>query len=72
MSEPWDGGERRKVNNGDHDTLIRIETKLDRALEDVASIDARVSILEKGYWKVVGGVAAFVLVGDALMKWFIK
>lgn len=69
----WDGKDRREmVNQEDHDTLIRIETKLDRALGDVEKIDKRVAILEKGYWKVVGGVAVIVVLGDAVIKWLFK
>lgn len=67
----WDGRERRTIDR-DHDTLIRIETKLDRALKDVSTIDERVTVLEKGYWKVVGGVAVIVVVGDAFVKWIFK
>lgn len=59
-------------NQEDHDVLIRIETKLDRALDDIKTIDGRVLILEKGYWKVVGAVAVVVVVGDAVIKWFFK
>ena len=60
------------MEDRDHDTLIRIETKLDRALEDVTIIDRRLGVLERGYWKVVGGVSVIVVVGDALIKWFFK
>lgn len=67
----WDGRERREMPT-DHDVLIRIETKLDRALEDISSIDTRVAILEKGYWKVVGGVATVVVIGDFIIKWVFK
>lgn len=67
----WNGEERRAFIT-DHDVLIRIETKMDRALADISSIDTRVAILEQGYWKVVGCVTVFVVVGDALLKWYFK
>lgn len=68
----WDGKERRKLNNDDHDLLIRIETKLDRALGDLDSIDIRVKTLESGYWKIIGSVGAVVLLGDFIIKMLVK
>lgn len=56
----------------DHDTLIRIETKLDRALKDVSTIEGRVSVLEKAYLKIGGGIAVVVILGDIAIKWFFK
>lgn len=68
----YEGPERRKLIGEDHDLLIRIETKLDRALFDVDTLNSRVKVLENGYWKVVGAVGGIVLVGDAVMKWMFK
>ena len=60
------------MNQDDHDLLIRIETKLDRALGDLGDIDKRVTSLEKGYWKVVGAVGGVVVIGDVIIKWIFK
>lgn len=55
----------------DHDLLIRIETKLIKALDELVDLNKRVRALETGYWKVVGGVAALVVCGDFLIKWLV-
>lgn len=68
----WDGKERRKMFSEDHDLLIKIDTKLDRALGDLNTLDGRVKTLEQGYWKVVGGVACIVVIGNAAVKWLFK
>lgn len=67
----WDGKERRKMSE-DHDLLIRIDEKLTKALFEISAIDIRVKTLETGYWKVVGGVASVVVIGDFLIKWLVK
>jgi len=56
----------------DHDMLIRIETKLTKGLDELMDLNKRVRVLETGYWKVVGGVASIVVVGDLLIKWVMK
>ena len=60
------------MNSDDHDLLIRIDEKLTKALNELNEIDQRVGVLEKGYWRVVGGVGALVIVGDAVIKWIFK
>jgi len=56
----------------DHDLLIRIETKLIKALDELVDLNRRVRVLETGYWKVVGAVGCVVIVGDAVLKWVMK
>lgn len=56
----------------DHDLLIRIDEKLTKALGEIEILDRRVRVLETGYWKVVGGVAVFVVVGDMIIKWMFR
>ena len=67
----WDGNERRKMSE-DHDLLIQIKTKLDKALDELLDLNRRVRVLETGYWKVVGGVACVVVIGDLFIKLLVK
>ena len=64
--------EEKNEVQSDHDLLIRIETKLEIALQQLNEFDNRIQTLEKGYWKVIGGAGAIVLLGDIAIKLFIK
>lgn len=60
------------VMSDDHDLLIRIETKLNNALDQLIDLNKRVRVLETGYWRVVGSVGGIVIVGDLFIKWMLK
>lgn len=56
----------------DHDLLIRIDEKLTKALHEINDLDRRIVVLEKDHWKIVGGFAVFVILGDAVIKWLFR
>lgn len=56
----------------DHDLLIKIDTKLELALNQLNDFDKRIGVLEKGYWKVIGGAGVIVLIGDVIIKLLVK
>lgn len=68
----WEGKERRNMSTEDHDLLIRIDEKLTKALIELGTLDTRVNALETGYWKVVGGVGTLVVIGDVILKMWMK
>lgn len=68
----FESNEGSEMGTEDHDTLIRIETKLTKGLQELMDLNSRVRVLETGYWKVVGGVAGIVVIGDLFIKLVIK
>ena len=78
----WDGKERRAMGT-DHDTLIRIDENIKFVREKVtthlaedyqrfASIDSRLSVLEKLRWQILGGVIVAVAITEWVSKLLVK
>ena len=52
----WDGTERRKMSQEDHDLLIRIETKLNTFCVEIKSLKSRVGWHDKFIYIGIGGI----------------
>lgn len=74
-----EGADRRKVDDRDHDLLIRIDENMKNMMTnyqlhttqdatEFAKNDIRLSNLEKSYWKVMGGVAVVVFIAQIILK----
>jgi len=71
------------VEDRDHDLLIRIDENLkslvkshsDHIQEDsrqFTTSDIRLTNVEKGYWKMMGGFMVIMAVGEYIMRVFFK
>lgn len=60
----YDGVNRRKEMGDDHDLLTRLETKLDKALEQIVDHETRL----RWHEKVIYGLGGAVLLVQVIMK----
>lgn len=71
------------MEDRDHDLLIRIDENMknmmnsyqDHTKQDASEFtksDMRLTNLEKSYWKIMGGVAAIVVVAEVILKGYFK
>ena len=79
----YEGQERRKQQDMDHDLLIKIDANLEHFLkefkehvscnkENFGEHHKRLSSIEKSWWKVCGALSAVIVLLDVMAKFVLK